>query len=77
MLIGVLLSKILAKGPQVMMGYLNDPKTTRQTIRPDGFLRTGDIGYVDELGFVHIEDRLKEIIKVCQSLSCFRPLGTP
>ncbi|KAL2842146.1 hypothetical protein BJX68DRAFT_257908 [Aspergillus pseudodeflectus] len=56
--------EILAKGPQVMMGYLNDPKTTRETIRPDGFLRTGDIGYVDELGFVHIEDRLKEIIKV-------------
>ncbi|KAL3483141.1 acetyl-CoA synthetase-like protein [Aspergillus germanicus] len=56
--------EILAKGPQVMMGYLNDSKTTRQAIGPDGFLRTGDIGYVDEHGFVHIQDRLKEIIKV-------------
>ncbi|KAL3444240.1 hypothetical protein BJX65DRAFT_311019 [Aspergillus insuetus] len=56
--------EILAKGPQVMMGYLNDSKTTREAIGPDGFLRTGDIGYVDEHGFVHIQDRLKEIIKV-------------
>jgi long-subunit acyl-CoA synthetase (AMP-forming) len=47
-----------------MMGYLKDSKTTREAIGPDGFLRTGDIGYVDEHGFVHVQDRLKEIIKV-------------
>ncbi|KAL2858522.1 acetyl-CoA synthetase-like protein [Aspergillus pseudoustus] len=56
--------EILAKGPQVMMRYFNDPKTTRETMTSDGFLRTGDIGFVDEHDFVHIKDRLKEIIKV-------------
>ena len=52
------------KGPQVMQGYLNNPTATAETITPDGWLRTGDIAYVDEDGFVFVVDRLKELIKV-------------
>jgi len=51
-------------GPQVMLGYLNRPDATEQTIMPDGFLRTGDNAYFDEAGHVYILDRLKELIKV-------------
>ncbi|KAL3455246.1 hypothetical protein BJX64DRAFT_295245 [Aspergillus heterothallicus] len=56
--------EILAKGPQIMMRYFGNEEATAEAIGPDGFLRTGDIGFVDKLGFVHVEDRLKEIIKV-------------
>lgn len=51
------------KGPQVMMGYLNNAKATAETITPDGWLRTGDIAYVDDDGYMFIVDRLKELIK--------------
>jgi 4-coumarate--CoA ligase len=55
--------ELLYRGPQVMMGYYNNPTATESAIMPDGFLRTGDIGYIDDDGFVHIVDRLKELIK--------------
>eukprot|EP01119_Soliformovum_irregulare_P024794 TRINITY_DN8982_c3_g1_i1.p1 TRINITY_DN8982_c3_g1~~TRINITY_DN8982_c3_g1_i1.p1 ORF type:complete len:533 (-),score=165.10 TRINITY_DN8982_c3_g1_i1:36-1634(-) len=55
--------EIWIKGPNVMKGYLNNPKATADTITPDGFLRTGDIGYADEDGHFYIVDRLKELIK--------------
>jgi 4-coumarate--CoA ligase len=55
--------ELLFRGPQVMMGYYNNPTATEATIMPDGFLRTGDIGYIDDDGFVHIVDRVKELIK--------------
>ena len=51
------------KGPQVMMGYLNRPEATAETIVEDGWLRTGDIARVDEQGYLFIVDRLKELIK--------------
>ena len=44
-------------------GYINDPEATRNTIDKDGWLHTGDIGYVDNDDEVFIVDRLKEIIK--------------
>ncbi|KAF5558550.1 4-coumarate ligase-like 5 [Fusarium napiforme] len=56
--------EILAKGPQIAMGYLNNAKETAETFGADGFLRTGDIGKIDSEGFIHIVDRIKEMIKV-------------
>jgi acyl-CoA synthetase (AMP-forming)/AMP-acid ligase II len=51
------------RGPQVMKGYLGNPEATADTIDEDGWLRTGDIGRVDEAGRFWIVDRLKELIK--------------
>ena len=55
--------ELLAKGPQMMKGYWNNPQATADTITEDGWLRTGDIAYADEDGCVHIVDRKKELIK--------------
>jgi len=51
------------KGPTVMKGYLNQKEATAATIDKDGYLHTGDIGYVNNLGYYFIVDRLKELIK--------------
>lgn len=56
--------EICVKSPTVMLGYLNRPHETANTIDKDGFLHTGDIGYMDEEGIFFIVDRLKELIKV-------------
>ena len=57
--------EILAKGPQVVMGYLDNEKATRETFHVDGgWLRTGDLGSIDCNGIVTIHDRIKEMIKV-------------
>ncbi|KAI1727780.1 AMP-binding enzyme domain-containing protein [Ditylenchus destructor] len=56
--------EIMIRGPNVMMGYWNRPKETAETIDKDGWLITGDIGYVDDKGFLFVVDRLKELIKV-------------
>ena len=55
--------ELLVKGPQMMQGYLNDTEATAKTIDKEGWLHTGDIGYVDEDGYFYIVDRLKEFIK--------------
>ena len=56
--------ELLARGPQVMAGYLGRPEATAAMVDPDGWLRTGDLGLVDGDGNVVIVDRLKELIKV-------------
>lgn len=56
--------EILARGPQITMGYLNNEKATSETYDTDGFLHTGDQGRIDEHGMVWILDRIKEMIKV-------------
>ncbi len=55
--------EILLRGPNVMKGYLNRPAETAATLDQDGWLHTGDIGYVDQDGYYYIVDRLKELIK--------------
>ena len=55
--------ELLVRGPQVMKGYLNAPEATAAMLDPDGWLHTGDLGMVDEQGYVFIVDRVKELIK--------------
>ncbi len=56
--------EICVQGPQVMKGYWNRPDETAQVMLPDGWLRTGDIGRIDDEGFVYLEDRKKDMITV-------------
>ncbi|CAK7328267.1 unnamed protein product [Dovyalis caffra] len=51
------------KGSTVMKGYAGDPGATSATMEPGGWLRTGDLCYIDEEGFLFVVDRLKELIK--------------
>ena len=55
-------SELLVRGPNVFMGYLNLPEKTAETIQPDGWLHTGDVGTVDADGYFRITDRMKDII---------------
>ncbi|GFG54486.1 fatty acid--CoA ligase [Mycolicibacterium agri] len=53
--------EVLLRGPNVMLGYLDDPEATAKAIDSDGWLHTGDVGTVDEKGNLRITDRLKDM----------------
>ncbi|CAK8535570.1 unnamed protein product [Lathyrus sativus] len=57
------LGEICIRGQQIMKGYLNDLEATDRTIDKEGWLHTGDIGYIDEDDELFVVDRLKELIK--------------
>ena len=54
--------EIMIKGDNVMKEYYKNPEVTAKTLEPDGWLHTGDLGYMDEDGFVFVTGRLKELI---------------
>jgi long-chain acyl-CoA synthetase len=56
--------EVCVRGPQVMRGYWNRPDETANVMLEGGWLRTGDVGHLDEEGFIYLEDRKKDLILV-------------
>jgi acyl-CoA synthetase (AMP-forming)/AMP-acid ligase II len=56
------IGEIEIRGPLIMSGYWNRPEATAETIRPDGWLRTGDAGFMNEDGYFFVHDRVKDMI---------------
>ena len=56
------IGEITAQGPNIMQGYWNDPEVTNETFTDDGWLKTGDLGMIDEIGNLHIKGRSKSVI---------------
>jgi long-chain acyl-CoA synthetase len=58
------IGEICVRGPQVMQGYWQRPDETAKVMLPEGWLRTGDVGHMDERGYFFIDDRKKDMIIV-------------
>ena len=56
------IGEVLFRGPNVMLGYYNMPEETARTIEPDGFMHTGDLGFVDKEGWLYLTGRAKNVI---------------
>jgi len=56
------IGEIYGQGPNIMQGYYNDPDATAEAITPDGWLATGDLGFIDDSGNLHIRGRSKNVI---------------
>ena len=56
--------EICIRGPQVMSGYWNRPDETAKVMTPDGFFKSGDVGVMDERGYIRIVDRKKDMILI-------------
>ncbi|CAD5214321.1 unnamed protein product [Bursaphelenchus xylophilus] len=56
--------EILIRSPTVMLGYFNRPKATAETVDKEGWLHTGDLGYLEKDGWMYVVDRCKDLIKV-------------
>ena len=56
------IGELMVRGDNVMKGYYKDPATTALTLQPDGWLHSGDLGYMDDDGFVFVTGRIKELI---------------
>jgi long-chain acyl-CoA synthetase len=56
------IGEIEVRGENVMQGYWNDPEATNETFTEDGWLKTGDLGFIDEQGNVHVCGRSKSVI---------------
>jgi len=54
--------EVCVRSPGVMQGYYNNPEATRQVLAPDGWLRTGDLGFLDDEGYLYVTGRLKDLI---------------
>jgi len=54
--------ELVVRGPNVMVGYYKNPKATREVLSEDGWFRTGDLGYIDDEGYIYITGRAKSVI---------------
>ena len=54
--------ELWTRSAQNMLGYWNNPEATAETITPDGWLKTGDAGYLDDEGYLYLHDRVKDMI---------------
>jgi long-chain acyl-CoA synthetase len=61
--------ELQVKGPQVMLGYYNNEEATKEAFM-DGWLRTGDVGYIDDEGYVFLVDRIKDLI-ICSGFNVY------